>query len=225
MAEVKAAAQEDLLALADDIRALDLDVEMPGASGEARRDYERALSLYEQADRALDHARRPEDLEGVSSAIEEGRFAIAAAKARLEGRAPPERRPPCFFDPRHGPSTREVEWAPPWGSPRLVPACEAGAQRVERGLEPATREVLVGGQPTPYWNAPPAYGPWAGGFFGGFGGLFPGLLLGSMLGGAFAAPIHFDAGDGGFDAGGEDFGGGDFGGGDFGGGDFGGGDF
>ena len=225
VAEVKAAAQEDLLALAEDIRALDLDVEMPGASGEARRDYERALSLYEQADRALDHARRPEDLEGVSSAIEEGRFAIAAAKARLEGRAPPERRAPCFFDPRHGPSTREVEWAPPWGSPRLVPACEADAQRVERGLEPATREVLVGGQPTPYWNAPPAYGPWAGGFFGGFGGLFPGLLLGSMLGGAFAAPIHFDAGDGGFDAGGEDFGGGDFGGGDFGGGDFGGGDF
>ena len=223
LAEVKAAAQEDLLALAEDIRALDLDVEMPGAAEEARGDYERALSMYERADRALDRARKPEDLEEVSSSIEEGRFAIAATRARLEGRELPERRPPCFFDPRHGPSTREVEWAPSWGTPRLVPACEADAQRVEQGLEPATREVLVHGERMPYWNAPPAYyGPWAGGFFGGFGGLFPGLLLGSMLGGALASPVHIDSGGDGGDLGG-DFGGGDFGGGDFGGGDFGGG--
>ena len=141
---------------------------------------------------------------------------MAKAKARLEGREPPERRPPCFFDPRHGPSSREVEWAPPRGAPRLVPACEADAQRVEQGVEPAAREVLVGGRPTPYWNAPPAYGPWAGGFFGGFGGLFPGLLLGSMLGGTLAPHVYVDHG--------ERFDGGDFGGGDFGGGDFGGGD-
>ncbi|MDQ4082383.1 MAG: hypothetical protein M3123_05795 [Actinomycetota bacterium] len=222
LAEVKDAAQEDLLALAEDIRALDLDVEMPGAHEEARREYERALSMYERADRALDRARSPEDLEEVSSSIEEGRFAIAATRARLEGKEPPDRRPPCFFDPRHGPSTREVEWAPSWGTARLVPACEADAQRVEQGLEPATREVLVHGERVPYWNAPPAYyGPWAGGYFGGFGGLFPGLLIGSMLGGAFAPPVFIDAGgDGG---GGGDFGGGDFGGGDFGGGDFGGG--
>ena len=225
LAEVKAAAQEDLLALADDIRALDLDVEMPGAAEEARHDYERALSMYERADRALDRARSPEDLEEVSASVEEGRFAIAATRARLEGRELPERRPPCFFDPRHGPSRRGVEWSPAWGTPRLVPACEADAQRVEQGLEPATREVLVQGERVPYWNAPPAYyGPWAGGFFGGFGGLFPGLLIGSMLGGAFAPPVFIDSGGhGGGDGG--DFGGGDFdgGGGDFGGGDFGGG--
>ena len=234
LAEVKAAAQEDLLALADDIRALDLDVEMPGTSTEARDDYARALSAYERADAALDRARRPEELEPVSAAIEEGRFAMASAKARLEGRPPPERRPPCFFDPRHGPSDRDVEWTPPWGAPRLVPACEADAQMVERGLEPQPREVLVGGERTPYWNAPPAYGPYAGGFFGGFGGLFPGLLIGSMLMGPFGGlGGHYgdygnggDAGGGDFSDGfGSDFGGGDFGGGDFGGGDFGGGDF
>jgi len=230
VAEVKAAAQEDLLALAEDIRNFDLDVQMPGASAQARADYERALSMYEKADRALDRARRPEDLEEVTVAIEEGRWAMASAKARLEGREPPERRPPCFFDPRHGPSDRDVEWSPPWGAPRLVPACEADAQRVEQGLEPASREVMVGGRRTPYWDAPPAYGPWAGGFFGGFGGLFPGLLLGSMLGHAFAPPVFIDSGEGGDefsdgDFGSGDFGGGDFGGGDFGGGDFGGGDF
>jgi uncharacterized membrane protein YgcG len=235
LAEVKAAAQEDLLAFADDIRALDLDVQMPDASNEARQDYERGLSLYERADRDLDRARSVEDLQPVSAAIEEGRWLLAAARARLEGRALPERRPPCFFDPRHGPSTRDVEWTPPWGAPRLVPACEADAQRVEQGLEPASREVLVGGRRTPYWDAPPSYGPWAGGFFGGFGGLFPGILIGSMLAGAFAPPLYADVGaDAGGDGdmgngdsgdGGGDFGGGDFGGGDFGGGDFGGGDF
>ena len=225
LAEVKAAAQEDLLAFADDIRALDLDVEMPGASEEARRDYERGLALYERADRDLDRARSVDDLGPVSAAIEEGRWLLASARARLEGREPPERRPPCFFDPRHGPSTRDVEWTPPWGAPRAVPACEADALRVEQGLEPAAREVTVGGHRTPYWNAPPAYGPWAGGFFGGFGGLFPGILLGSMLAGAFAPPVYADVGGGDEFGGGDQSGNGDFGGGDFGGGDFGGGDF
>ena len=229
MEEVRETAREDLVALGDDIRALDLDVEMPDADPQGKRDYERALGCYETASSRLDQARRPEDLEAVTSALEEGRFAMAAAKAELAGEQPPERRPPCFFDPRHGPSTRDVEWAPPGGEPRPVPACEADALRVEEGNEPAGREVMVGGQPTPYWNAGPAYGPWAGGFYGGFGGgLLPGLFIGSMLGGGLGLGFPDDAfgGEGGFgggDFGSDDFGGGDFGGGGFGGGDFGGG--
>jgi hypothetical protein len=223
--EVRRAAQEDLLALAEDIRALDLDVEMPGANPEGKRDYAEALELYQRAAKAFDRARVPEDLEAVSSALEAGRFAMASAKARLEGRPPPERRPPCFFDPRHGPSVRDVHWAPHGGTPRAVPACAADAIRIEEGEEPLAREVVVGGQRRPYWDAPAYYGPWAGGFFGGFGAaLLPTLFVGSMLGGGFGlgAPVVFDDG---LDFGGEDFGGGDFGGGDFGGGDFGGGDF
>jgi hypothetical protein len=145
---------------------------------------------------------------------------MAVADALADGRPPPERTPPCFFDPRHGPSSREVEWAPAGGAPRLVPACEADAQRVERGEEPQSRQVMVGGAMTPYWAAPPVFG----GYFGGF---LPGLLLGEMLmggwgwGGYGAGPV--DTGGSGFDGG--DFGGGGFGGGDFGGGggDFGGG--
>ena len=249
--DVRQTANEDLIALAEDIRALDLDVEMPNADPAAKEDYARAVECYQRADRAFDTARVPEDLEEVSAALEEGRFAMAAAKARLEGREPPERRPPCFFDPRHGPSVRDVEWAPDGGTPRLVPACAADAQAVEDGYEPAAREVLVGGQRMPYWNAPPVYGPWAGGFFGGMtGGLLPGLLIGSMLGSGlgfgFPGVAHAESGSydegGGFgDFGGGDFGGGgdggdfadgdfgdfggDFGGGDIGGGDIGGGDF
>jgi hypothetical protein len=226
---VRAAAREDLVALGEDIRALDLDVEMPSTSAEARAAYGRALDAYERADGLVDRARRPEDLQQVAASLEEGRYEMATAKALLEGRQPPERRPPCFFDPRHGPSDRDVEWTPPGGEPRLVPVCEADAQRVERGLEPATREVAYRGERYPYWGAPGPFAPYAGGYFGAWGGLLPGILLGSMVGGGWGGDEGggFDDGsDGGdfgdFDSG--DFGGGDFGGGDFGGGDFGGGE-
>ncbi len=233
--EVKGAAMDDLVALGDDLRALDLDVEMPGADPAAKEDYVHALGCYEHASHSIDETRRPEDLEAVTAQLEEGRWAMASAKARLKGLPPPERRPPCFFDPRHGPSLRDVEWAPSGGAPRAVPACAEDAVRVERGEEPMAREITVGGRSVPYWNAPAYYGPWAGGYFGGItGGFFPGLFIGSMLGGGFGYGGDYSAGDygtgdgggdGGGDFGGGDFGGGDFGGGDFGGGDFGGGDF
>jgi hypothetical protein len=218
----KAVAQEDMLALADDIRALDLDVEMPDVDRDAKAHYGRAVEAYERADRAYDTARRPQDLAAVSGALEEGRYEMASAKARLEGREAPERRPPCFFDPRHGPSDRNVLWTPPGGEPREVPACAADALRIEEGEEPAQREVLVGGQRTPYWGVPGLM-PYASGFYGMFGGgLFPGFLLGSVFGGGlFAGEAQADTGGG--DYGGGDLGGGDWGGGDFGGG--GGGDF
>jgi hypothetical protein len=248
LAEVKTVAQEDLVALGDDIRALDLDTSMPDADQEAVRHYTEAVDQYQKAATALDRARRVDDLAPVSAALEAGRFSMASAKAILEGRPLPERRPPCFFDPRHGPSVEDVQWAPPDGAPRMVPACAADAQRIHDGLEPESRQVLAGagGRMTPYWNAPGYYGPWAGGYFGGFpmGGLFTGLLLGSFLGGGWGYPAYAgdgggdsggdggdaggdggDGGDGGGDFGGGDWGGGDWGGGDFGGGDFGGGDF
>ena len=117
---------------------------------------------------------------------------MECARARLEGREPPERRPPCFFDPRHGPSARDVEWTPEGGRPREVPACEADAQRVERGLLPEAREVTLGGRTMPYYAAGPMYAPFAGGFFGG--GLLPGLLIGSMF--DWDSPTGFDSGGG-----------------------------
>jgi hypothetical protein len=229
-------AREDVVALADALRELDPETERASADPRATEDLAKAGDAFSRADDALERARRPEDFEEVTTAVADGRHLIECVKARLAGREPPERRPHCFFDPRHGPSTREVDWSPDGGAPRPVPACEADAQRVERGLDPEAREVMVGGASTPYWNAPGYFGPWAGGYFGGFGfgGFLPGLLFGSLLSGGlggWAAPAAAqsdygapagDFGDfgGGFDGG--DFGGGDFGGGDFGGG---GGDF
>jgi hypothetical protein len=232
LAEVKAAAHEDLIGLAEDVQALEQPAE---TNAQAKAEYDRAISCYDEATRSYDRARSARELEAVSSALEEGRFHMAAASAHLEGRHPPDRRAPCFFDPRHGPSSREVEWTPPGGTPRAVPACEADAQAVERGAEPASREVVAAGQRVPYWSAPPYFGPWAGGYFMPFGGVgfLSGLFVGELLGGAYGGWGYGSwAGSGesgGFgdwsdaDGGGSDFGGGvDFGGGDFGGG---GGDF
>jgi hypothetical protein len=225
--QVRKVARDDVVALGDDIRALDLDMEMPNADPEAKQHYALAVERYTQASEALDSARRPEDLQPVTELLEEGRWAMEAARAEMEGRPAPDRRPPCFFDPRHGPSVTDVEWAPPGGQPRAVPACAADAVRIRDGEDPNVRQVPVNGELVPYWQAGPAFGPWAGGFFGG--GLLPGLLVGSMLGGAlggFGLPDDAHAADvgelGDFGDPG-DFGGGDFGGGDFGGGDFGGG--
>jgi hypothetical protein len=219
--EVKAGAREDLVALGDDVRALDLDVQMPSADAQGKEHYNQAVERYTEAEERLDAVRRPQDLEPVTSALEEGRWAMEAAKAELAGRQAPERRPPCFFDPRHGPSVADVEWAPPGGQPREVPVCAADLQHIKDGIEPESRQVPYGGQMVPYWAAGPAYMPWAGGFFGG--GLLPGLFIGSLLGGGLFGGFPGDAYGGGYDGDGGDFGGGDFGGADL--GDFGGGDF
>ena len=232
LAEVKAAAHEDLIALAEDVQQLEEAVESQPA---AKAEYELALTQYDTATHAYDRANQPKELEEVATSLEEGRYHMAVAEALIEGRAPPERRPPCFFDPRHGPSTRDVEWTPPGGTPRDVPACEADARAVERGLEPQSRQVNAGGRLVPYWSAPPYFGPWAGGYFMPFGGMgfLSGLFVGELLGGAYGGCGYgswADSGSaGGFGTwddsggGGSDFGGGmDFGGGDFGGG---GGDF
>jgi hypothetical protein len=229
--EVRSQAQDDLVALGDDIRALDVDVQMPQASADAKQRYGQAVEAYQRASGIFDSARRPEDLAPVSETLEEGRFAMACAKAHLEGREPPERRAPCFFDPRHGPSTEDVDWAPPDGAPRPVPACAADAVRIRDGFDPHGRQVVVNGRPTEYWNAPRHFGPWAGGYFNGFGGggMLSGLLVGSALGaglglGAGMLGDMFDDGDGGgWDDGGGGWGGDDGGG--WGGGDDVGGDF
>jgi hypothetical protein len=227
--EVRASAEEDLVALGEDIRSLDVDIQMPQASDEAKQRYEQALEAYQRASQTFDRAKRPEDLAPVSETLEEGRYAMSAAKAVLEGKAPPERKPPCFFDPRHGPSVEEVEWAPPGGAMRPVPACAADALRIKEGFEPHGRQVMVNGRPTNYWNAPRQYGPMMGGYFNGFGGggLLNTLLVGSALGaglglGEAAVDSLFGDGDGDGDGGDGDWGGGDggWGGGD--GGDFGG---
>ncbi|MFE1319921.1 hypothetical protein [Kitasatospora phosalacinea] len=235
LARLRTVVDEDITAFGEELDRLDFDPGAPDADDAQRTDYTAALDAYDHAKRTMDAAQRPADVRPVTEALEQGRFALATLAARREGRPLPERRVPCFFDPRHGPSTTDVPWAPPGGAPRPVPACADDAARISGGRDPHVRTVeTADGHHQPYWNAGPAYSPWAGGYFGG--GLLPGLLVGTVLGSALATPGYAYADDQGGadgqgggeyagddfdpDAGGSDFGGDDFGG--FGGDDFGG---
>src|SRR2546423_1890348 len=232
LAGLKRAVDEDITAYGEVLDELDFSPTGPGATDDMRRDYSRALDQYEAAKAAAAAARGPEDMKNVTEALDEGRFALATLDARRKGTPLPERRPPCFFDPRHGPSVGEVTWAPPGGAARAVPACAADMTRVDSGQQPRVREVETAYGPQPYYNAGPAYGPWAGGYFGGdvLPALMIGTVMGSMFGGfgghdTYVENNYYDNGPGGGwgDGGGGDSGSGD-GGGDSGGwGDFGGG--
>jgi hypothetical protein len=232
LAAVRVVADEDVTRFGEELQRLDTDMLTAQLDEAARQDYQRALDSYESAKESLRLATRPEDVKHVTEALEDGRYAAACVAARAEGRPLPTRRPPCFFNPAHGPSTTDIDWAPPGGQPRQVPVCAADADRVEQGAEPDIRTVRQGVGRVPYWQGGPAYSPWASGYFGGYAmsGLLPGFLIGTMLSpgwdgtDASSGADGFDTGDSG-DGGGGDGGGGDFGGdggGDSGGGDFGG---
>ncbi|MEU9557883.1 hypothetical protein [Streptomyces fumanus] len=229
--KLRVVVDEDITAFGEELDRLEFHPAEPGADDAMRADYTHALDAYEQAKTYMAEARRPEDVRAVTQALEDGRFSLARLGARRSGEPLPERRPPCFFDPRHGPSVADVTWTPPGGATRQVPVCAADRARLDDGLDPMIREVDTDYGRRPYWDAGPAYGPWAGGYFGG--GILPGLLMGTVLGSMMAGPAYgagygagygdFGGGSEGGDVSGADFDPGDFGGGFGGGGDFGGG--
>ncbi|MFF2524736.1 hypothetical protein [Streptomyces liangshanensis] len=231
--KLRVVVDEDITAFGEELDRLDFHPAEAGADESMRTDYERSLDAYEKAKSLMGSARRPEDVREVTEALEDGRYCLAMLDARRTGTPLPERRSPCFFDPRHGPSVADARWAPPGGVARDVPVCAADKARLADGEDPRVRQVGTEQGPRPYWDAGPAYGPWAGGYFGG--GLLPGLLAGTLLGTVIASPGYaadygggdYTGGDatgsGGGDTSGSDFDPGDFGGGGFGGGGDGGG--
>ena len=249
---VRRVADEDVTRFGEELQRLDTDMLTTQLDEPTRQDYQRALDSYESAKESLDRVTHSEDVRHVTEALEDGRYAVACVHARTSGQPLPVRRPPCFFNPAHGPSTTDIEWAPPGGQQRQIPVCAADADRVAQGAEPDIRTVQQGVGRVPYWQGGPAYSPWASGYFGGFAasGLLPTFMLMTMLSPTWdgSGGDGFDSGgDGGGDAGGDsggdggggdaggdggdgdggggDGGGWDFGGGDGGGFDFGGGDF
>jgi hypothetical protein len=169
LAPVRTLAFEDVTALGEQLQALDGDVSGHDLDEGQRADYQRALDAYEAATRACDAIASPADIKHVTSIVEDGRYAMACVRARIAGEPLPTRRPPCFFDPRHGMSVADVPYTPPGGTERDVPTCALDAERVRAGAEPDVRQVLVGARRVPYWQGGPAYQPYASGYFGGFG--------------------------------------------------------
>jgi hypothetical protein len=211
VAPVRKLAFEDITAFGEDLQELDLEMSGHELDAGANADYQRALDAYESAKLAGDSIAQPDDIRHITEIIEDGRYAIACVRARVAGDSLPTRRPPCFFDPRHGLSVADVPYAPPDGVERDVPACALDAERVRAGADPDVRKVMVGAQRVPYWQGGRAYEPYALGYFGAFGPM-TWMFMGGMMFGGFGDGFGGDGGGGdggdggdggGFDAGGD----------------------
>ena len=130
---VKKLAFEDITALGVALQELDFELSGHQLDEGQNADYQRALDAYEAAKTAGDSITEPDHIRHVTEIIEDGRYAIACVRARVAGEPLPSRRPPCFFDPRHGLSVADVPWTPPGGATRDVPACALDAERVRAG--------------------------------------------------------------------------------------------
>ena len=179
----KRAADEDVTKFGEELLRLDSDVAGHALDEAMHQDYQRALDAYDNAKMSLDAVTQPEEIRHVTEILEDGRYAVACVKARIAGEPLPAKRPPCFFNPAHGPSSQDVSWAPPGGVPRSVPACPADAERVLAGADPYIRTVQVGAQRVPYWEGGQAYAPWAQGYYSRWTGsdMLSGMLIGGLL--------------------------------------------
>jgi hypothetical protein len=77
--------RNELIALGDDIRALDVDTSMPGANALALADYEAAIAQYDRANAALDRCDENPRLyvAEARAALKEGKRRMSDAKVRL----------------------------------------------------------------------------------------------------------------------------------------------
>jgi hypothetical protein len=184
LAPVRRLAYEDVTALGEELQHFDSELAGHQLDAGANADYQRALDSYEAAKTAADNIHQPEHVKHVTEILEDARYAMACVRSRVAGQPLPTRRPPCFFDPRHGLSVVDVAYSPPGGTQRDVPACALDAERVRAGAEPDIRKVMVGSRRVPYWQGGRAYQPYAAGYFGGFGPM-DWMFMGLLFGGGF----------------------------------------
>ncbi|WBQ06564.1 hypothetical protein [Kribbella sp. CA-293567] len=123
------------------------------------------LDTIEKARHRLDAAEGDADTEAVTTLLGSARYGIACLDAVRAGRPLPEPTPPCFFDPRHGPSTTDTDWAPDGGATRKVEICDECAARAAANQEPAVMMVTVRNTPRPYWSLGEELGSYIDGYW------------------------------------------------------------
>lgn len=206
---VRHTADEDVTRYGEELQRLDVDVAGHALDAATQQDYQRALDSYEDAKAAVAAVQSPDEIRHVTTVLEDGRYAVACVRARLHGEPLPQRRPPCFFNPQHGPSAANVMWTQPGRGTRSVPACAQDAARVANLEAPEVRKVKIGSRTIPYWEAGAAYLPYAEGYFASAAVMMWAFQPAPTWGGGHSG--GFDGGGfdgGGFDGGGFDSGGG-----------------
>lgn len=153
LAAVRQLLSEDLTAIGDGLGRLDREVVGLMLDEVTRRDVEEAHASYASAQRGSARLHSSADAGGVATALGEAGYRAACARARVAGEEPPQRRMPCFFDPRHGLSVDDVMWTETVHGTRTVPVCARDAALVAEGRSPHTRTVQVGARTLAYWDA------------------------------------------------------------------------
>lgn len=185
------AADEDVTRFGEELTALHVETLTDELDDDMRADYQQALDSYEESKSLVRAAERAEDVTSVTRALEDGRFAMACVLARRDGDELPARRPPCFFNPAHGPARTDVAWAPPGGVERDIPVCFPCRERLTEGLTPDMRRVRFGNRTVPWFQGGPAYAAYVEGYYGRYArdGHFPDFIVAAMLlGGAAGGP-------------------------------------
>ena len=141
---------EDVTVLGEQLAELHVDTLADDLDPTARDHYRRALEHYDQAKQLLAASETAEDVIAVEQVVADARYHRAAVVAVRDGEPLPQRREPCFFDPRHGPSMQDVEWTPPGGTARTIAVCAVDARRLDAGEEPLVRLVRVGDRWVPW---------------------------------------------------------------------------
>lgn len=124
------------------------------------------LDTVEKARHRLDKAVTDDDVQAVTSLLGTARYKIACLEALQQGKPVPEPTPPCFFDPRHGPSTQNRQWTPSEGAGREVPVCDQCAARLDAGEAPQARQTGRGS----YWEGGEDLVAYIEGYWNGTGG-------------------------------------------------------
>ena len=162
---VRRAADEDVTRFGEELSELHLETLTTPLREQMRADYQQALDAYEAAKAALARSATAPDVTIVTRTLTDGRFSYACVLAARDGRERPQRRPPCFFDPHHGPASRDLSWAPPGGVARDIAVCFRDAERLTAGEQPEVRLVRLGNRRVAWFASGPMYVAWAGGWY------------------------------------------------------------
>jgi len=159
-------ANEDVTTFGEELTDLHVETLTTTIDDDMRADYQRALDSYETAKQRIHDATDEAGVTQTTTALEDGRFAMACVLARRDDRPPPDRRPPCFFNPTHGPAAVDLEWAPLGGVTREIPVCFGCEERLAAGERPDIRLVKWGNRHVPWFQSGKGYRSYVEGYYG-----------------------------------------------------------